>query len=93
MLARHQRGTIAIMSLGGPPEVAASILQASELAALRRDWGHCYEISFDRPWWCARRRDTGARIRSGTPISLRDAIKENHAVQPVLKRFRIPEAS
>lgn len=81
------------MSLGGPPDVAASIALGSELAALRFDWGHCYIVATEYGAFSAERRDTGAIIHAPTAAALRELIAEDHAACPVPARFRVPEAS
>jgi hypothetical protein len=81
------------MSLSGPPDLAASLALGSELARLRFDWGHCYIISTEHGAFAAERRDTGAMVRALTADALRKLIQDDHAADPVPKRFRAPEAS
>ena len=66
--------------------------RASELARLRRLWGHCYEIWRDDQWF-AKRRDDGSVLKAEWALRLRWAIEDDHATRPVPRVFRLPEAS
>jgi hypothetical protein len=81
------------MSLNGPPAVAASLALASDLARLRRAWGHCYIFRAEYGAPVAERRDTGATVRAPNCDALLRAIQDDHATNPVPEQFRIPEAS
>lgn len=81
------------MSLGGPPEVAASLALGSDLARLRFGWGHCYIIFSEHGAFVAQRRDTGAMVRAPTADALRKLIQDDHAADPVPEHSRTPEAS
>jgi len=76
------------MSLSGPRNAAVSVALASELARLRREWGHCYIFRAEYGAPVAERRDTGATVRAPNAKALLKAVQDDHATNPVPECFR-----
>lgn len=76
-------------ALGAP---SREIELATQLIALRRQWGHCYRISYRHGRWVAERRDNDGQVTGAGVKLLRDAIADDHATRPVPPQHRLPEA-
>jgi hypothetical protein len=62
------------------------------LEALVFAWGDAYQLSYDRDWWVARRRDGQAEITACTLDLLEQAIQDNYRRRPVPRIYDPPGA-